>query len=103
MKFNTMTEQLPPTCSDLVDGFLFAREGEGEAQRETLSLQVLSFEEISETGSDVVEELVGEKDTSENQLRSDTFDRSKANEGVAALFLIKWRLLTCSPVPCIIS
>lgn len=42
---------------DLVNLFLLTREGEGKAQRKSLSLQAPRDEEVPKTGCDVVEQL----------------------------------------------
>lgn len=43
--------------ADLVNLFLLTREGEGEAQRKSLPLQVSGHKEVPEAGCDVVEQL----------------------------------------------
>lgn len=43
--------------ADLVNLFLLTREGEGEAQRKSLPLQVSGDEEVPEAGCDVVKQL----------------------------------------------
>lgn len=47
--------------ADLVNLFLLTREGECEAQRKSLPLQVSGDEEVPEAGCDMVEQLQEEK------------------------------------------
>ncbi len=62
---------------DLVDFFLFTGKREGEAQRKSLSLQILRDEEITETGCNVVEQLDGQTDTQTGRHRERQTDFSR--------------------------
>lgn len=50
---------------DLVDFFLSAGEGEGEAKRKNLFLQILKVQEFTKTVRNIIKQLVQEKETLE--------------------------------------
>lgn len=55
------------TRTDLIDFLLLAGEGEGEPEREGLTPQLLGVQELSQTGSDVVEQLSPQIHRTKNQ------------------------------------